>query len=166
MLSACHGRVEHQCNTLLRLVPHLAQQGADTQAREAINAITRYFEVAAVHHHADEEQDLFPAMLEAMAGSDAVCIRELTNALKDDHARLGHQWANLMQALQRQLQSDPPAVNETNLAKLADQFVQDYRMHIEREENELLPMAQRLLDDQYLDRIGQSMRKRRGVELP
>lgn len=166
MLSACHGRVEHQCDTLLRLVSHLAQHGADARAREAINAITRYFEVAAVHHHADEEQDLFPAMLEAMAGSDAVCIRELTNALKDDHARLGHQWANLMQALQRQLQSDLPAVNETNLAKLAEQFVQDYRMHIEREENELLPMAQRLLDDQYLDRIGQSMRKRRGVELP
>lgn len=166
MLSACHGRVEHQCNTLLRLVPHLAQQGADTQAREAIHAITRYFEVAAVHHHADEEEDLFPALLEAMAGSDAVCIRQLTDTLRADHARLGQQWAMLREALHRQLQAEPTQADETNLAQLAEQFVQHYRAHIAREETELLPMAQRLLNDHQITRIGQSMRKRRGVDLP
>lgn len=35
MLSACRGRVERQCATLRRLVPHLAAQGADAQARTA-----------------------------------------------------------------------------------------------------------------------------------
>lgn len=40
----------------------------------------RYFDTAA-RHHEDEEQDLFPALLESMAGSDAVCLRELTASL-------------------------------------------------------------------------------------
>jgi hypothetical protein len=34
MLSACHRRVERQCQTMLRLVPHLAANGPDPAARE------------------------------------------------------------------------------------------------------------------------------------
>jgi hypothetical protein len=37
---------------------------------------------------------------------------------------------------------------------------------MEREEQELLPMAARLLSDEELERIGRSMRERRGIELP
>ena len=29
MLAACHGRVQHQCETLLRLITHLQTHGAD-----------------------------------------------------------------------------------------------------------------------------------------
>lgn len=67
MLAACHGRVQHQCKTLLRLVTHLQTHGADRPAQEAANAVMRYFDTAARHHHEDEEQDLFPALLESMA---------------------------------------------------------------------------------------------------
>ena len=35
MLSACHHRIEQQCATLRRLVPHLAAHGADFEARTA-----------------------------------------------------------------------------------------------------------------------------------
>lgn len=163
MLSACHGRVEHQCDTLLRLLPHLARHGADAQAREAVQSIARYFDVAAAHHHADEEQDLFPALLEAMAGSDAVCIRSLTDALVQDHATLGAQWAALKAALQRRMEAGTGPGCSDALTQQTRQFVNGYRQHIEREETELLPMAQRLLDDAQLSRIGQAMRQRRGV---
>ncbi|MBM3387317.1 MAG: hemerythrin domain-containing protein, partial [Betaproteobacteria bacterium] len=85
MLAACHTRVEKQCHTLERLQAHLPEHGSDAQAQEAAGAVLRYFDSAARHHHEDEEQDLFPALLEAMAGSDAVCIRELTSALLAEH---------------------------------------------------------------------------------
>ena len=78
MLSACHFRIERQCATLRRLVPHLATHGADTEARTAAANVMRYFDTSAKHHHADEEEDLFPALIESMAGSDPVCLRELT----------------------------------------------------------------------------------------
>ena len=99
MLAACHGRVQAQCSTLARLLPHVAAHGADRAAQEAATAVTRYFDTAAVHHHADEERDLFPALLEAMAGSDAVCIRNLTRALAAEHRLLEARWQRLRAAL-------------------------------------------------------------------
>ena len=62
MLSACHGRVERQCQTLQRLVPHLTANGPDQAAREAAKSILLYFDTSAKHHHADEAEDLFPAL--------------------------------------------------------------------------------------------------------
>src|SRR3546814_7605088 len=78
MLAACHIRIERQCATLRRLAAHLTEHGADADARTAAMHVMRYFDTAAVQHHADEEVDLFPMLIESMAGSDAVCIRNMT----------------------------------------------------------------------------------------
>src|SRR5690625_2513814 len=70
MLLACHHRIRHFCDQLQRLDQHTAQ-GKDTQqAQQAAASIRRFFNIAAVDHHEDEEEDLFPALLESMAGSD------------------------------------------------------------------------------------------------
>lgn len=159
MLAACHGRLEAQCATLRRLVVHLGSHGADRQAREAAAAVMRYFDTSAVHHHADEEVDLFPALMEAMAGSDAVCLRELTASLTAEHRELEQRW----RTLRRQLEP----VARGNASTLTDDEVRDfiglYGRHMAREEAELLPMAGRLLSDAELDRIGLVMRARRGA---
>src|SRR3546814_9999059 len=59
----------------------------------------RYFDTSAIQHHADEEVDLFPALIESMAGSDAVCIRELTDGLCADHRKLEAGWRRLRETL-------------------------------------------------------------------
>jgi len=41
MLSACHTRVEKQCQTLERLQIHLTEHSSDLQAQEAAAAIMR-----------------------------------------------------------------------------------------------------------------------------
>ena len=162
MLAACHLRVRSQCDTLQRLVPHLAAHGADLPARDAAVAVMRYFDTAARHHHEDEELDLFPALLESMAGSDAVCLRELTAGLAADHRALDARW----QALRRVLESVAGGAAATLAADDVRAFVDLYERHIAREDAELLPMAARLLDDAALDRIGLAMRGRRGVGPP
>jgi hemerythrin-like domain-containing protein len=159
MLAACHGRVQHQCDTLLRLLAHLESHGPDRPAREAARAVLRYFDTAARHHHEDEEQDLFPALRALMAGADAASVRELTASLCSDHRRLEQGWAALRQRLVQ--------VAEGSALTLADAdvpgFVKLYEQHIAREEAELLPMAGRLLGALELDRIGLAMRARRGL---
>lgn len=162
MLAACHGRVQHQCETLLRLVAHVQAHGADRPAQEAAAAVMRYFDTAARHHHDDEEQDLFPALLESMAGSDAVCLRELTAGLCSDHRQLEQRWA----ALRERLLQVTHGAGTALAAEDVSGFVQLYEQHIAREEAELLPMAARLLSEAELDRIGLSMRSRRGVTEP
>jgi hemerythrin-like domain-containing protein len=160
MLSACHGRIDQQCATLRALVPHVAAHGADRPAREAAAAVLRYFDSAAPHHHADEEEDLFPALLESMAGSDAVCLRELIAGLLAEHRALEVAWRPVRVALE----SIVAGSAEARLAGVEVEVLASlYERHIAREEGELLPMAKRLLDDATLDRIGRAMRARRGV---
>ena len=67
MLSACHRRIQDQCSILCGLVPYLVAHGADAQARAAAAGAVRYFATAATHHHADEDEDLFPAWRDSMA---------------------------------------------------------------------------------------------------
>lgn len=159
MLAACHIRIEKQCTTLGRLVEHLQKHGSDSQARKAATAIMKYFDTAAMDHHADEEADLFPALLESMAGSDAVCIREMTDGLIEDHRKLERSWRKLRMTLEKVVAGENVLLNtDTVLA-----FTSLYAEHIQREEDELLPMAARLLGVTELDAIGQAMRERRGI---
>lgn len=157
MLAACHGRIEDQCATLRRLVPHLAAHGADEQARVAAQKLVRYFDTAARHHHADEEEDLFPMLIESMAGSDAVCIRELTEGLKADHVALEAAWRKLRAGLERVAAGEKVLLDAGDV----DALCVLYASHIAREEAELLPMAARLLSDEELATVGRAMRARR-----
>lgn len=159
MLSVCHDRVARQCATLRRLVPHLAVHGANEEARTAAANVMRYFDTSAINHHKDEEDDLFPALIESMAGSDAVCLHELTEGLTVDHRALEAHWQRLRVVLEEIVagRSVPLASDDV------EALVGLYERHIEREETELLPMAARLLSDDDLARIGRAMRERRGI---
>lgn len=158
MLAACHLRVERQCATLRRLVPHLVAHGADPDARSAAASLMRYFDTSARDHHADEEVDLFPALIESVAGSDAVCLREMIAALTAEHRELERHWCAVRIGLDQVAAGNPLALASDDVQA----FVSLYERHIAREEAELLPMAKRLLSDADLDHIGLAMRERRG----
>lgn len=162
MLGECHRRVERQCTTLGRLVPHLAAHGSDTAAREAAIAVMRYFDLAGPNHHADEEQDLFPALLESMAGSDAVCLRQMIESLCADHRDLERRWAALRRTLQLVADGLPAVLDAAEVQAFAGL----YGRHIAREEGEVLPMAERLLGQAEIEHLGEAMRSRRGVAPP
>lgn len=159
MLAACHHRIDSQCETLQRLVAHLATHGADENARVAAAAVLRYFDTAALHHHADEEVDLFPALIESMAGSDAVCIQALVASLRADHRSLEARWQRLRPALLKIAAGEAQPLLAADVTPLVDL----YALHMAREEAELLPMAARLLSDAALDNVGRAMRARRGI---
>jgi len=159
MLAACHGRIRNQCSTLLRLRSHLSKAGADAAARTAARGIIRYFDSAARQHHEDEEQDLFPALLESIAGSNPVCLRELLDSLKNDHRELERRWGAVRAWLAIVEAGEAAPQDRAEI----DTFVDLYERHAMREENELFPMAERLLGSEELDRIGRSMRLRRGI---
>lgn len=162
MLSACHGRVERQCQTLRRLVPHLAAHGSDTDARKAAANVMRYFDTAAQDHHADEEVDLFPALLRAASGDDADHARTLVAQLLAEHRELAMHWQCVRGMLERIAAGESAALASTEV----EAMVTRYEQHIAREEGDLMPMAARLLGPATLDDIGRAMRRRRGVADP
>jgi hemerythrin-like domain-containing protein len=157
MLHTCHSRIKLQCAALRGLVAHLTEHGADSDARSAVASVLRFFDTEVRDHHADEEQDLFPALIESMAGSDAICLRELTAGLAAEHRELEARWRIVRAALARVVAGDSAALEGAAVQTLVDLYLR----HIEREESELLPMAARLLGDGELERIGHAMRERR-----
>lgn len=162
VLAACHDRARAECAALRRLAERLARHGADRQARHAAAALAGDFGACVAQHLADEEAGLFPALIESMAGSDAVCLRELTASLAAEHRELERLWRALQPRLERVASAGAAALPHDEVSAFADLC----ERHMAREDAELLPMAARLLGDAELDRLGLAMRARRGAVEP
>jgi hemerythrin-like domain-containing protein len=157
ILEACHERVKNHCQILQRLSAHLKVAGIDDQAILASKNLLRYFEIAAKNHHEDEENNLFPMLLESMAGSDAVCINEIINVLKEEHILLENIWQSIKDPLELIASGTIASIDETQILLLAT----TYEKHINLEENELFPMAKRLLNEEQLKLMSHDMTQRR-----
>lgn len=157
ILEACHERVINHCEILQKLSNHLQKVGVDDQAKLASKNLLRYFESAAKNHHEDEEKNLFPMIIESIAGSDAVCIKEIINSLIDDHRLLEKTWNKIKNTLELIASGIQAEIDQSQITLL----ITTYKKHIEIEENELLPMAKILLSEEQLDHMSHDMTQRR-----
>ena len=153
LLYACHDKVRRFTTLAGRLAEHLATHGADAQARDAAAQILRYFELSLPNHHADEEEDVFPAL----RSLNDVAISAAIAALEAEHGVLHALWEEVSPWLRRVEQGEATPAPQ-GLA----QFVADYAVHAEREEREVFSAIERLPVD-VVDAIAQRMRARRGA---
>ncbi|GAA0782809.1 hemerythrin domain-containing protein [Castellaniella ginsengisoli] len=116
----------------------LADAGADAWPGAAA-----WFEGPARTAYEILETRLFPALIESMAGSDAVCLKGLTGGLARDRADLERRWRQAVRSA-----AADPAAREALAA-----WIEDYRGWLACADEELLPMAARLLDDAALDAL-------------
>lgn len=159
MLHACHGKILRQCDTLRKLATHLTSNGCDQQAQQAAQGILRYFDTAGQFHHQDEEEDVFPA-LRVSADSDKSHLESLLERLLQEHTSMLAAWDALRPVLLQLSQG----IQVPLASSMAENFINRYTQHIAVEENELLPVAARLLDSQQQLKIGKHMAERRGVK--
>lgn len=110
----------------------------------ALEAALRDFDRWWLHHVRTQERALFPALIEAMAGSDAVCLHEMA-----ERARLEH---GAIAALRRRLEpfgEDSPS--------LAAALIGECRRHLAHEAAELVPMSERLLDASEVEVLARAL---------
>jgi hemerythrin-like domain-containing protein len=156
MLAACHDRIEERCALLHRLCQHVREVGVDSQARQAAENVMRYFDTAGENHHLDEEEDLFPLLI----GADREGCEGLVARLRQEHAEMREAWAGLRARLERIAAGESAATLHPDEV---EGFTTLYSGHIQLEERELLPAAQRLLGAPALAVAGEAMARRRGV---
>ncbi|WP_153111184.1 hemerythrin domain-containing protein [Propionivibrio limicola] len=157
MLEACHDRIEAQLATLERLLAHLPDHGADEQARQAAQAILRYFGSAGPNHHEDEERNLFPTIIARARADDAEAVRSLVRDLLADHGRM----ASALDAVQRQLVPIAEGRSAALDTESVRQLTSLYRQHIEKENRELLAVSRRLLRADDIEALSHAMTARR-----
>lgn len=153
LLYACHERVRRFTTTAGRLAAHVRAHGADAEAREAASNVLRYFDLALPNHHADEEEDVFPAL--RRLGDPAV--DQAIDDLLAQHETLGAAWGEVRPWLTGIAEGKPAAEPPA----LLPAFVADYAAHAEFEERAVFSALARLPDD-VIDDIAQRMRARRG----
>lgn len=157
MLEACHERLQGQLATLGRLAAWLPEHGADAQARQAATNVMRYFDLAAVNHHLDEEEDLFPVLRERVDAPRREALGALIDWILADHQVMFAAWAAMRARL------EPISRGERVDLSIADveAFAARYARHIEREEGELLPYARDLLTPADIAALSATMVARR-----
>lgn len=153
LLLSCHDKVRRFAGLSLRLDLHLARHGADEEAATAARNVLRYFDQAAPLHHADEEEDLFPAL--RRLGDPA--LDAAMAALEAEHGELEQLWRAVRPWLEAAAQQGLP-VRPAEL----DDFARRYPIHAQREESDIYPAARRL-HPATLAAIGRTMRQRRGA---
>ncbi len=154
VLRACHERMLAQCDTLEKLPAHIAVNGVDDEARSAINKAVKYFSTSAIHHHQDEEEDLFPLLQH-----QSLKLADMIFRLKQEHEQLVTSWNLLATFFKKSgdLENNPEFISQLQ------QFCNLYREHIKFENEDVLVMAQHIISQRQLQEMGDAMAQRRGL---
>lgn len=155
LLGACHDNVRRFTRQLAYLAALPTQDHVDAATPAIATKILRYFDLAAPHHHADEEEDLFPALL-ALGDQE---LNQKIDQLYQEHQQMANAWQQIRQqllALQAGLPADLSA---------APSFCLLYENHALFEDEQVYTHAPRL-DRETLSRLGLNMAARRTTPTP
>lgn len=159
VLKHCHDRIRRQLTTLERLPEHLTKNGADEAAQQAALGVLRYFTQAAPLHHDDEEVDLLPLLQTTAASDDQTLLAQLLPVILQQHQEMASLW----QELQASLQAIAELRGDSLPATVLHRFNELYYAHMQIEEQQIAPMAARILSAEQLHQLGAAMQTRRGI---
>jgi hypothetical protein len=154
--SQCHLGITRQLGAFAQL-PEL--HAAAMRAREVAAATVALFEEAVIEHHADEERDLFPAVLRsAIPGEEVAAVAAMVERLTAEHRSIEARWKALSPAVKAAARSKPAQFDAAAVQALVD----DYLAHARYEEQHFLPAAQRILgrDNNHMAALGLSLHMR------
>jgi hemerythrin-like domain-containing protein len=161
MLSDCHRRIEKFLNVLISVAAEGGELNEDRRA--GLDTALLYFRQSAPKHTRDEEDSLFPRML---AHPQAQMLIARLDALQSDHATadaahsevdsLGREWL-----AKGRLDEEAAQCLRESLDKLRS----IYERHIAEEDNEIFPLAAKVLGRDEIESIAREMASRRLVEL-
>ncbi|AAQ58241.1 hemerythrin domain-containing protein [Chromobacterium violaceum] len=152
MLQACHDKIRRFCDQLDKLPPYIEEHGVDEAARNTIDDVVRYFDVAGPAHHTDEEEELFPLIDERVPTASS-----RLEQLSAEHGYLHSCW--------NAIRDDLVALRDGRIKQISrnelQEFARQYREHAAAEEAWLFPTAASALSPEELRQAGANMARRR-----
>jgi hypothetical protein len=133
-------------------------------ARRSAAAVLALFEGDVMQHHADEEQDLFPAVLaSALPGEERDQVQDFVTRLVAEHRLLEALWNELAPAVRKVRKGRAVEIDPAQVTRL----VEAYTGHAHLEEEQFLPLAQTILqrDANHLAAVGVGLHMRRLPDL-
>lgn len=157
--SQCHTGILRQLDALSEL-PALAQAAA--RARQTADETLRFFRDVIYEHHAEEEKELFPAVLaSANPGEERDKVQEIVERLTRQHREVESTWSHLERALGHVAKGRSAEIDAAAVADL----VRRYQDHATFEEEVFLPLSQAILGrhDEHMAALGLSLHIRHAL---
>ncbi len=137
--SQCHAGILSQLQAFAELP---ALQAAAAQARNVAENTLALFKDAVYAHHADEESELFPAVVRSAAkGEEADRARAMVQRLTAEHRTIELLWKKMEPAVKATAKGKPTDLD----LDAVETLVRTYLAHARFEEQEFLPLAQAVL---------------------
>ena len=155
--SECHHDFVAQVHSALYL-PELVAAAA--KARAMAHDLLKMFREGVAVHHAEEERELFPAVLrEAEPGAELDAARAMVAQLVREHRDMEARWAQLQPAVEAVSRGESPPMD----APLIEDLVQHFFAHAHFEEEHFLPLAQKVLGrrSEAMAELGRTLHARR-----
>lgn len=135
----CHAGIQRHLADLADLPLLLAPA---QRARRIAEETLGFFRDAVFEHHAEEESELFPAVLKsAAAGAERERVQAITQRLTQEHRAVEALWKALEPELRQVAKGHDSRLDTARL----EQLVRQYAAHAAFEEAEFLPLAQEIL---------------------
>jgi hemerythrin-like domain-containing protein len=158
VLDDFHETMRRQARALCALADSCeASQFPTREQRDTALAILRCFDEAALRHHRDEEEDIFPALINVAPAAELNAVRDLVFRLRRDHRRLEAQW----QPLSRMVAAIAQGHRTPLVPAHAAEFACTLERHLAVEDSQLMPLARRLVNPRLAEHVGQRMARRR-----
>jgi hemerythrin-like domain-containing protein len=154
--SHCHVDIVNHLEMLGGLPALLAPA---RRAREIATNMLVFFDTVIVQHHAEEEQELFSAVLRsATAGPEQARVAGAIEQLTAEHRQIEARWS----AIKPQLRQIAKGHDADLDAEAVAQLIAGYRAHAASEEAEFLPLAQTILgrNSKRMEALGLSLHMR------
>ena len=112
------------------------------RARALASDILGFFRQAVFEHHAEEERELFPAVLaSAAAGEERARVQAIVERLTREHRQVERAWAQLEPEIRRVAKGQDSELDGAAVTEL----VATYGAHARYEEAAFLPLSQEIL---------------------
>lgn len=164
LLTDCHRRIEMFLRALIAVADRSRDGALNAEQRDALEKSLTYFRDAAPKHTADEEQSLFPRMRRLDRPEVRSALAQV-EALENEHRvadelhakvdKLGRQWLATGSLLPAELAQVRTALGE--LKKIYDD-------HIRIEDEQVFPLARKVLAPEEQKAVGEEMAARRGAK--
>jgi hemerythrin-like domain-containing protein len=135
-LDSCHQQIQSNLDALGLVVSKFCEGGWDDQTRQSAQEIETFFSNVARSHHAAEETEVFPCLLNSEDEEMVLKVRDLI----EDHFWIEKYWHDLAPMLAA-IGSGSSSTEAVVLAKAAKLFLDLCNCHIESEESMIYPQA-------------------------
>lgn len=154
--SNCHAGIISHLKTFAELPALL---GPAEKARKIAEETLGFFREAVFEHHAEEEQDLFPAVIaSAVRGEERDRVQVMVDQLTAEHRTVEAAWTKLEPELKKVAKGH---ASELNVAGV-EHLVHHYLAHASFEEEQFLPLAHTILarNGNHMEALGLSLHMR------